>query len=392
VPAETFPSPTAIVTPTSKPYDGPAPIAWKELEGDRGLGKELSATNVVQANGIYVAIGSVGTQYGWDEYQALWRSGDGTDWQRIPFPHTDTVIDGGEFLVAATTLGETFVVVGWDNEDGVAYTSSNGRDWQSATTKFAGSPLNAVIKRGGTLVAAGDDGSVWTSTDGMEWKQTTSAANGPVRAQLMIEVDGSLVAFSYETSDADVAPPIVEWTSDDAASWTQVGEVPGSISAGDLSAALTPGGLILLSAPDSDWSSRRMLWIEAAPGQWHPLSAPKGALQLETTSFGFVALGHCLAPGEDSELWDPDSDASGITWLSADGVSWVPVEQTDAEAEVIHTVFERGSDLVGLGFDADHYYKNKLDGAVWVSPLPPTDESEWNTAPVGYADATCGDY
>jgi hypothetical protein len=136
-----------------------------------------------------------------------------------------------------------------------------------------------------------------------------------------------------------------------------------------------------------------MLWLKPPDGDWQAVDdPPDGAMHLTTTSRGIVAVGQCLAPGRDSELWDPDSDASGITWLSDDGLTWLPVEQSDPYRHVMQLVFERETDLVGMGFDARRYYRRQPDGAVWVSPLPAADPTNWVGAPPGYVDETCGTY
>ena len=136
-----------------------------------------------------------------------------------------------------------------------------------------------------------------------------------------------------------------------------------------------------------------MLWLKQPNGDWQSVDGlPKGAMQLTTTSRGIVAFGHCLGPGQDTEIWDPDSDASGITWLSEDGLSWLAVEQDEPYRHIIEAVFETGDELIGLGFDARRFNRDKPAGAVWVSPLPPSDPAQWVSAPPSYAEETCGDY
>jgi len=110
--------------------------------------------NVVFANGVYVAVGELGT---------ILTSNDGTNWQRRVSGVTDTLRD-------CAYGGGQYVAVG---DYGVVLTSPNLATWtlQYVGTFFA---LNGVTYGNGQFVAVGEETTICTSPDGIVWTQRGS--------------------------------------------------------------------------------------------------------------------------------------------------------------------------------------------------------------------------
>ncbi|MCX6928760.1 MAG: hypothetical protein NT154_36940, partial [Verrucomicrobia bacterium] len=107
--------------------------------------------NVVFANGVYVAVGDLGT---------ILTSNDGTNWQQRASGVMDSLSD-------SAYGGGQYVVVG---DFGVVLTSPNLATWtlQYADTFFA---LHGVTYGDGLFVAVGEATTICTSPDGIVWTQ-----------------------------------------------------------------------------------------------------------------------------------------------------------------------------------------------------------------------------
>ena len=113
-----------------------------------------SLRNVVFANGVYVAVGELGT---------ILTSSDGTNWQRRVSGVFDTLTD-------CAYGGGQYVAVG---DYGVVLTSPDLATWtlQYASTFYA---LSGVTYGNGQFVAVGEGTAIFTSPDGIIWTQRSS--------------------------------------------------------------------------------------------------------------------------------------------------------------------------------------------------------------------------
>ena len=365
-------------------------LDWDELEGDRGLGKVLSVRAIEELGRTVVAVGSVGRQYGWDEYERVWRSTTGTEWESIQSLASGDVVDSGSaWSTQLVVAQDRFVLVrAYQGGGGNVFTSKDGANWRAANTDFGDSQLVGVGVTDGTIVTATYDGGLWTSADGIDWSWTAPSSDTPAAVAAFVSAGSELIAFDFGSPEVDTTGPTTAWSTTDGRSWRRIGTLPGSGGPGYFSAAAIGDTVVAVSAPN-DWSNARLAWIRQGV-EWVPLAnAPEGVFWLFPTSFGLVGIGNCLDDTWNPDFSDPD-ESNGVTWLSRDGSNWSLVEQPEPFGKHIEAVFEDGSRLIGLGMDSIRYYDRKPAGAVWVSPLP-ADPSIWLDASLEYHANVCAD-
>jgi len=174
--------------------------AWDGVETERDIAAygqfdvQMQAVTVA-SDGSLVAVGSMLDDQG-VAVAAVWTSGDGVTWDRVP--HDPSIFGGdgeSEFSmwdVVADTSG--FVAVGGERRSGATHpalwTSPDGLSWNrvdldSATADFTGS-FAGVASGSEGLVAVGPLGmlegpgqiTVWTSVDGAVWDRIAELGNG----------------------------------------------------------------------------------------------------------------------------------------------------------------------------------------------------------------------
>ncbi|HVU99751.1 MAG TPA: hypothetical protein VHH88_00215, partial [Verrucomicrobiae bacterium] len=154
--------------------------------------------NVVFANGIYVAVGDLGT---------ILTSVDGAHWERRASGVSDMLRD------CAYGAG-TYVAVG---DFGAVWTSTDLVNW---TPQYAGTfyRLNGVTFAGGQFVAVGEQTTILTSPDGVTWTQRSS---GDWDLFDITYGNGSYAAVGGNAGNANSSPAAVILTSTDGQFWTR---------------------------------------------------------------------------------------------------------------------------------------------------------------------------
>jgi hypothetical protein len=136
---------------------------------------------VTFGGGLWVAGGIESNQPAGQD-GVIWTSTDGRGWRRVALP------DPGDGINDVTTGGPGFVAVGvgtsgsmaeLSSEHAAIWTSADGSAWTRVpdSAAFDGATIRTVIAGGPGLIAMGnhyqDDGvfspAVWTSTDGLAW-------------------------------------------------------------------------------------------------------------------------------------------------------------------------------------------------------------------------------
>lgn len=202
-------------------------------------------TEVAQAKDRYVAVGVA--QLG---ELAAWTSVDGTRWTRSSAPlggPGSSVADIAAFHGAFIAVGQDVEAAG---EVGAIWRSTDGSTWQRLPAEVGPGALTALTQLSDQLVAVGGDGQqaiVWVSDDGQTWR-AREAPSSP-----------GLVAVATERADLVAAagyPDASLWRSSGLA-WTKVQEI--QLSTGDWIRALATGRSIIAVGDDG---SAPLSWLE----------------------------------------------------------------------------------------------------------------------------------
>jgi hypothetical protein len=193
------------------------------LPADGFSGPESQGMNDVVSTGTgLVAVGRDGLD------AAVWRSGDGITWERV----SSDVLQGpgAQEMIAVVAGGPGLVVVGYDDVGGdrrrdAAVWTFDGVDWSraggDALAAAGGQEMRAVAVVGGQILAAGSDsagadrdGAVWTSPDALEWRQVRDGELGGTGNQ---EVDALAAVSGQALAAGDAPSPVL--SDQDAAVW-----------------------------------------------------------------------------------------------------------------------------------------------------------------------------
>ena len=163
-------------------------ISWLRTQADErvfgGEGFQLMASVTVAGGGL-IAVGSHESRGGFDA--AVWISGDGMKWSRVPPDEVVLGGDGFQSMASVTAGGSGAVAVGSEvtrnDEDAAVWTSADGFVWTRVRDEVVlggdGFQSMASVTVGGPgLVAVGYermggdlDAAVWTSVDGLTWSR-----------------------------------------------------------------------------------------------------------------------------------------------------------------------------------------------------------------------------
>jgi hypothetical protein len=262
---------------------GPAPAAWRSADGRTWQAASLPSVAEKGAAQLLAVTGRPSGYLGggWllgsdgRSSATIWTSPDGRAWA------TEPALPGG---VAAQVHGlaadpSIAVAVGvsttGSTDRAVAWVSSDGRDWRSATVEGAdGSRMEAVIPTpAGWLAVGSRDGALsaasWTSTDGLTWHAAPEEPalrdlNGRIH-MLGVAADGAgYVAVGWRDSAGN--GNAVAWTSTDGADWTRMTD-DDSFGGGGMAGVTVHGGRVVaigtVGWPDDHFAT---IWVHAAPG------------------------------------------------------------------------------------------------------------------------------
>jgi hypothetical protein len=248
----------------------------------------------------------------------LWTSADGgRSWSDITPEEFASVgianvvqFDG---MLVAVGRGNTTDV---DAQEAAVYVSNDGVAWRKVTTAepMVGQLIDVVATDDGLFAVGGvpgaDAAGIWHSDDGEAWERV----GGDFPAAFMWSIADAgpgLVAVGWRRNPE---PDLAVWTSADAGvSWSLAPDPDGSqgFEATDV-AALADGSLAMVGSA-TDGSGGR-IWHSADGVAWELSADTAGmhARSLAITPAGFVAVGG----GEDM---------NGRAWSSTDGVAWSPL-------------------------------------------------------------------
>ncbi len=214
--------------------------AWHAVPDQPSLVGGGHMAEVAEEKGRYVAVG-VDDAHG---ALAAWTSNDGQQWTDAQAP----VGGPGSSIADITAFGGGFIAVGQDiqqtGEVGAVWRSSDGTSWQRVRADFGPGALTGLTQLSDQLVAVGGDGeraTAWASDDGQSWRARPAPPTS------------GLVALTTEGSDLFVAPgqPTTAqlWrSSDGGSSWR---EVPGlAARTGDSIRTLAAGRSVVAVGDD----------------------------------------------------------------------------------------------------------------------------------------------
>lgn len=295
-------------------------------------------------------------------------SPDGAHWVALP-GFTDS---SSGAAVAVATNGARTVIVGNDPAGATAWASGGG-GWAQAPSQadlrvaYAAGAMTAVTPFGAGFVAGGyrDDplhltasAAVWRSEDGLTWHADTVAAEvfAGGRIHGLVAHGGTIVAVGT-IGDPNYGPAAAwRWTA--ATGWRRATIGPDQGGAMRAVAATATGFVAVgLNGHDSGaatWTSPDGLAWTAAPDQpaFHHFTDPVRMQAVLAGPAGLVAGG-----------WQSDAGkGSGVTWTSADGVTWQGPNWESSFS---------GGQITGLA----------LDGPAIVA-VGRTGYPDWNTATI----------
>lgn len=356
-PASRTPSttPTPSPSPTPSPIPTPTPVAISDLAWGR----------VTTLNGVAAGDGMVGFAGGYvvlSEKGVFW-SADGEAWTAVTIPSEVSSI---------ATDGRTVLLVGSEERDCVgecppdttgcggptckatpiAWRSTDGLNWERSAAwptaavdsdAYMGLDSDAwAVPTGGWDVVlsyiTGDSSrliGIFHSEDGISWaalpaRIPTSAAGPPEElfwGPGAADGAGRRLLAGWAFAGDLVATAL--YSSPDGRTWAWLQGFPeAGLSVSSVVAPRTGNaGLWLVAGTGAidpeDYSGRPTMWASPDLVAWSGQSlvmgeAVSGTLgAVEATGFGYVALGTLAAA--------PESVPSATSWLSTDGVDWIPL-------------------------------------------------------------------
>ncbi|MGA3056582.1 MAG: hypothetical protein ABSE70_00890 [Candidatus Limnocylindrales bacterium] len=190
----------------------------------------------------------------------MWRSADGTSWQRV----TAAGLPWNASVLQLISVSGGYAIEGFLGDRAATWFSPDGVTWTQAWTGPA--PLGYEYYRLGPVLEATGGGyvsfgsvdetsrlPVWTSQDGLHWtlSQTLSQSEAPGQGRLASVGKGpngyvAAAGGSIDTATSPAGPPRV-WTSTDGRSW-QPETLPAAVStmSADLAWVVSDGTYVVI--------------------------------------------------------------------------------------------------------------------------------------------------
>jgi len=379
-------APTTTTTTTL-----PAEPVWMRVADDGSVfgGADDQGMMGVVAGGFGVV--AVGYDYsGGDGDAAVWTSGDGSTWSRAAHDEASLGGSGDQEMTNVVVGGPGFVAVGWEyseESDAAVWTSGDGLAWtrvphdEGVFGGYCHQAMWDVVVGGPGLVAVGSDCShgdrdaaVWVSADGLAWSRVPhdGAIFGGSAEQGMDSVAAGgpgLVAVGYDYSGGDW--DAVVWVSADGLTWSRVAHDEAIFGGADdqemWSVAAGGPGLVAVGYDESDGDRDAAVWTSADGLAWsrvaHDEATFGGADEqemaaVEMSGSGLVVVGDDHSSGN----WDV------AVWVSLDGFTWSRVPPVGpvfggAGNQSTWAVTAAGTDLVAVGESGGG---DDWDAAVWL--------------------------
>jgi hypothetical protein len=300
-------------------------------------------------------------------------SADGVHWGLLPgFTGAETTT-----AVAITANGSRSVIVGLDSSGATSW-ASGGNTWSQAPRQqdllvpYAAGGMTSVAPFGSGFVAGGyrDDplhlaasAAVWRSADGLSWQLDAEPGAFTGGRIWGIAARGGTVVAVGTDGDPNYGP-VGAWQWTAATGWRRARIAPDD--GGAMRAVLaTPSGFIAVGLNGHDdgatsWSSPDGLAWTAAPDQasFHYGQAAMRMQSIAATPTGYVVGG-----------WRSDAaKGSGVTWTSADGVTWQPwVWEPAFSGGQITGVAMLGGTAIAVGRTG---YPDWNQATIWLNTAP----------------------
>jgi hypothetical protein len=295
-------------------------ITWSLIPHDEpplgGLGYQTMESVTAGGPGL-VAVGGVLDEPGRGGlFAAVWTSGDGTAWSRIPHdPEAFGSPDAAwSWMGKVTVGGPGLVAVGRHDRNAAVWTSPDGITWTRVphdADVFGSGRMHDVVNAGTRLVAIGElkgQSAVWMSPDGINWSVfpvfpsdldiDAVAAGGP----------GLVAVGDYESDPPGCLPHFSGpcyarvWTSVDGITWTPVPHnsavFGGSKDPQGMHAVATVGS-DLVAVGSSVWTSPDGITWKRVFHDPAVIAADWGMKSVAVADRGLIAVGD----GDDAAIW-----------------------------------------------------------------------------------------
>jgi hypothetical protein len=365
--------PTPTAAPTTPPATPPTPVPTPNapIEWQRVLfGDAFSPADVI-AGVASVGVGVVAVGSYEDEFAAgaaAWLSVDGFTWQPAP-----TVGQNESAAMEGVTAGPAgLVAVGWrDDEDGTrpaVWVSTDGRDWVHVEdANLDRGQMTAVAGNSLGYVALGfdpdtDEGLAWTSRDGRAWSDAMVVPEFEIQPSIndVVALGEGFIAYGSTARDERAAL----WTSFDGRSWQRVLGMPTSPSSTVNSVTASGTRLVAVGASYVDAGTIALAWASDDGIDWQAVlddtAAEAGEMVgVVSVRSGFLAVGSVEGPERE--------DLHGVLWWSDDGLTWLrEPDQPPFVHGRVTDVLRAGPGLVVIGETADDPAMEEFTPTIWL--------------------------
>lgn len=274
----------------------------------------------------FVAVGEDEAGVGSEILAAIWRSPNGTQWNRIP--------SGSQFRDSAIEDvvwhpgPELFVAVGTHISEGAVWVSADGEAWDRVSLLGFDGPgggieMNAIAIGGPGLIAVGmewlSEGesipAVWVSEDGHDWMRQGDLTRFGDRAGMtdVTRHGHDLYAVGYTAENRQAL-----WRSTEIEDWALVPLDPQIDDEATFTAIASDQTNLAITGSPPDDSSTPGIWTSTDGQTWETqkseVTLGAGSLEdISPTPSGWFAV------GRDRPGSDPDVNAA--VWSSSDGTS-----------------------------------------------------------------------
>ena len=337
---------------------GPFGIAWEPVE----LEPDADVNGVSFVDGRWFAVGQVFPE------AAIWTSDDGRSWSRAEIASTRgqnevtavmEVVELDGLLVAIGAFGamesDQFAWMTWTSDD-------DGATWTERRDGPSPHALRAIAATGSGLVAAGSDYTGTTpfdswiavSEDGVTWEQTSAVFESTEIISMAVREE-RIVAVGIEFTDTGGSNPSIFFSDDGAATWSAASiPAPSGPEAAFLyEVVATDDGFVAVGGGLGGASA----WLSADGETWEQIQIAESASSrgLALVDGGYVAVGNVM--GHDI--------GPGHSWTSVDGRTWEAGTEFSPGTVMILAADANGSTVVAGG----QCVSESCEGVLWIGEV-----------------------
>lgn len=331
-------TPVPTVEPTPTPSATPAPATPGPTPTPRPTGAAALSWTAAAVEGNALSIEWLGDRWlavGQDGLRAAtWTSQDGSSWvpgSPVDPPGSEDPDNlSGYWMTDVIEHEGLLIAVGWNSIGGgdggraVLWTSEDGVNW--AFHDPAGTPYGEVYHfphelghlASGDLILMSDidlgNGSIlWTSTDGQAWTEIpTDWEQDPVRD--LAVGPHMLMAVGYSVFEDNLDEAARVYLSSDGHSWNQLAAPPGALAVSQVAYDSASGRFVV---GGSDREERPTVWTTADGRAWATttLDDRSGAVGAVEAADGLIVMTGGTWVGEYE-------DPAGMAWASHDAITW----------------------------------------------------------------------